>query len=251
MSRRLRTREPEVKNERIKRVVVRYELKKYLGHEVHYSDSNESLVYCDTGEVAWFTNEDVLMVLNRGIDSCLQNTKIEPERRKFNFKQMNALKVAGEQKFTNFLNPKKLSIGQILWIDNNKNEDDIVVIQQLTDCAIKIQSSRPEFNDTWLPFFSLNFLANRTKLSDHCDELRLPLKDFTLVPPIRKFHYIPIRRHTKIERAYIPPFDALDHLLMRRDYPVNLSQPTITIYHDSKKRQTDSQVERKFKKLRV
>ena len=65
--------------------------------------------------------------------------------------------------------------------------------------------------------------------------------------PIRKFHYIPDRRHTKIERAFIPPFDALDHLLSRRDYPVNLTQPTITIYHDSKKRQTDSQVERKFK----
>ena len=62
--------------------------------------------------MAWFTNDDVLMVLNRGIDSCLQNTKVEPERRKFNFKQMNALKVAGEQKFTSFLNPKKLSIGQ-------------------------------------------------------------------------------------------------------------------------------------------
>ena len=76
-------------------------------------------------------------------------------------------------------------------------------------------------------------------------------KDFTLVAPIRKFHYIPDRRHTKIERAFIPPFDALDHLLSRRDYPVNLTQPTITIYHDSKKRTTDSQVERKFKKLRV
>ena len=74
--------------------------------------SDKSLVYCDFGEVAWLTSDDVLMVLNRGIDSCLQNTKITPERRVFNFKQMRAIKDAGEHNFTDWLNPKKLSIGQ-------------------------------------------------------------------------------------------------------------------------------------------
>ena len=57
------------------------------------------------------------------------------------------------------------SIFSVLYIDNQKIEDDLVVISALTDCAVQIESSRSEFDGAWLPFFSINFLKNRQKLS--------------------------------------------------------------------------------------
>ena len=93
---------------------------------------------------------------------------------------MLALQAAIEHDFDDFLDPRELSIGQgillpfenvgkgpfsVLYIDNQKIEDDMVVISALTDCAVQIESSRIDFDGAWLPFFSINFLKNRQKLS--------------------------------------------------------------------------------------
>ena len=61
-------------------------------------------------------------------------------------------------------NPKLLSVGQVLWIRYIRERDfnETVTVTALTDVAIKVSSSaNKDFNDVWLPFFSINFYHNR------------------------------------------------------------------------------------------
>jgi len=231
--------EAPAQNSRIKRLIVQYELNKYLGHEV-YNNGTASLVYCDSGETRYFDPDDIVCHIKRGIESCHHNTKISQERRQFNYDQMNALIVAQLHQFDDFIDPKQLSAGLILWITSDKHEDDLVVVKALTDVAIQVESTRPEFNNKWLPFFSINFRRNRQKLEAHLSKIdstaiarvRRSFKDFTPCAPLSNFHY-PIQPHirpVKIHRALIPAFDGLEHLLNRIDYPVTHHQPLITIY---------------------
>ena len=116
MSRRIalrpRMEAPDKKPGRIKRCIVRddEDLQMYLGHEIYQSGS-ESLVYCDSGETRWFCHDDIICHIKRGVESCLDNTKISEERRQFNYHQMNALTVAQQHQFDQFIDPKELSPG--------------------------------------------------------------------------------------------------------------------------------------------
>ena len=163
----------------------------------------------------------------------------------------------------NFHQKPYLTILLVLYIDNQKIEDDVVVISALTDCAIQIESSRSEFDGAWLPFFSINFLKNRQKLNARAEvnfkgmysevflDFLSGFSDFYPVPPLSKLEYQPKNHEIKVHRSLMGPFDSLEHLLQQKDYPVSLNHPKVKIEHENGKRPNDSDLKSTFKKLRV
>ena len=68
-----------------------------------------------------------------------------------------------------------------MWIANDKTKDDLVVVKALTDIAIQVASSRADFNNKWLPFYSINFKRNRQKLEAHVAKI-----DSTAIAKVRR-----------------------------------------------------------------
>jgi len=187
----------------------------YLGFELHSSDRKQCLVYLDNGECDWFTISELRNV-HRTVESAYSNTKISEERRHFNFLQMKCLEeVLGVSNPPAYLNPAKLSIGQVLWLNNTDDVNDKLVVCGLTQVAINVRSRRPEFNNVWLPFFSINFVHNRKQIQTISE---FKFRDFTPVPPIPCLTFCPKMKKPDFHRSLLESFDARSHLLRMDDF---------------------------------
>lgn len=204
------------------------------------------LVYLDQGDCGWFHYDQVVSLMRDGIETANMNKHISPERRLFNFLQMKALnEVRREGKDWSGLS--NVNIGQALFLGEEKTEENLLRVEEVFDCGVRVRSTRKDFDNVVVPFFSISLSCNRKAFEELLEEPNFFSKLTELQAPIS----VVKDRRPQIEDwelamsfhpALLEDFDACMNLRSLQKYTISdgsMKQSSVTIEDVDMKRERE------------
>ena len=63
-----------------------------------------------------------------------------------------------------------VNIGQALFLGNEKTEENLLRVEEVFDCGVRVRSIREDFDNVFLPFFSISLSCNRKAFEELLEE---------------------------------------------------------------------------------